>query len=106
MVTMHTPILSTAEKAAQDGLRKGLKVLLDRARELSPTDTGDSDKSGFVAIDDLTGQVGFRSFISMLQHEHIEWQHTGGGQAKFLEAAAAEVDVSEYVFDEIRKAFS
>ncbi|MFD4957146.1 hypothetical protein [Microbacterium sp. NPDC058389] len=106
MVKMHMPILSTAEQAAQAGLRKGMGALRDRARELSPTLTGESDKSAFVAIDDLTGQVGFTSLVSLLQHEHLEWQHPDGGIPKFLEVAAQEVDVIEYVADEIRKAFS
>lgn len=103
---MHTPILSTTEKAAQEGLRKGMRALLARARELSPTDSGDSDKSGFTRVDDLTGQVGFTSLVSLLQHENLDWQHPDGGQPKFLEAAAAEVHVEEYVAAEIRKAFS
>lgn len=103
---IHTPILSTAEKAAQEGLRRGMRALLDRARELSPTDTGDSDKSGFVRIDDLTGQAGFTSLVSRLQHENLDWQHPDGGQPKFLETAAVEVDVVAYVAAEIRKAFS
>lgn len=103
---MHLPILSTTEKAAQGGLRKGMRAVLARARELSPDDTGESDKSGFTRVDDLTGQAGFTSLVSLLQHENLDYQHPNGGQAKFLETAAAEVHVEAYVADEIRKAFS
>lgn len=103
---MHMPILTTAEKGAQDGLRKGLKAVLARARELSPTVTGESDKSGFVAIDDLTGQAGFTSVVSLVQHENLDWQHPDGGEAKFLETAFAEIDVAAYVADGIGEAFS
>jgi hypothetical protein len=105
-VKIHTPLLSTTEKAAQEGLRKGMKAVLERARDLSPDDTGQSDKSGFTRVDDLTGQAGFTSLVSLLQHENLDYQHANGGQAKFLETAAAEIHVEAYVADEIRKAFS
>ena len=103
---INTPLLTTAEKAAQDGLREGCRALLKRARELSPTDSGSSDKSGFVSIDDLTGQVGFTSLVSKIQHENLDYQHENGEQAKFLEQAAEDVDVVDYVFEHIARAFS
>jgi len=96
------PVLSLLEKAHREGARDGARAVLQRARDLSPTDTGASDKSGFVAVDDLTVQVGFRSLVSRLQHENLDWQHEGGGQAKFLEAAADQVDVAPYVAARIR----
>ena len=102
---INKPLLTTTEKAAQDGLREGMRALLARARELSPTDSGASDKSGFVDIDDLTGQVGFRSLVSRLQHENLDWNHPSGGQAKFLEQAAEDVDVVDYVYAHIVEAF-
>ena len=89
---MHLPILSTVEKAAQDALREVAEQTLERSNELSPTLTGESDESGFVAVDDLTATVGYSSLVSLLQHEKLEWQHPRGGQAKFLETAAAEME--------------
>lgn len=100
---MHTPVLSTLEKATQDGLRDAGRALLKRARDLSPTDTGASDKTGFTRVDDLTLQVGFTSPVSRLQHENLDWQHTNG-QAKFLEAAGDEVDVDQFIANRVRKA--
>lgn len=88
---IHAPILSTVEKAAQDGLREVAKQTLVRAKELSPTVTGESDKSGFMLVEDLIAQVGFTSFVSLLQHEKLEFKHPGGGVPKFLETAAAEI---------------
>lgn len=99
----HTPILTAVEKAAQDGLREAGKAVLKRARELSPTDSGDSDNSGFVRVDDLTVQVGFTSIVSRLQHENLDFQHTDGGQAKFLEAAADEVNIGQIVAAKVRE---
>ena len=103
---INLPLLTTVEKAAQDGLREGGRALLKRARELSPTLTGESDKSGFVRVDDLTLQVGFTSLVSLLNHENLDWQHPDGGQAKFLEAALQEVDVIDYVYANIVNALT
>jgi len=94
---MHAPILTLVEKAAQDGLKEAGKQTLKRARDLSPTLTGESDKSGFVAVDDLTVQVGFTSLVSRIQHENLDYEHPNGEQPKFLEAAAQQVDVEAIV---------
>jgi len=102
MVRMNVPILDVLDKAAQDGLREAGRAVLKRARELSPTDSGRSDKSGFVRVDDLTVQVGFTSFLSRLQHENLDWQHENGETAKFLEIAADEIDIGQVVAEKVR----
>jgi len=99
---MHVPIASMVEKAAQDGLRTAGRQMLKRARELSPTDSGESDKTGFSLVDDLTLQVGFKSHVSRLQHEDLDAQHKPGEQAKFLEAAADETDVGAIIAAKVR----
>ena len=99
----YLPILSSVEKAAQNGLRQAGKVMLKTARDLSPTDSGDSDKSGFSTVDDLTLQVGFRSLVSRLQHEDLEYQHLDGGVPKFLERAASETDVGSIIAAAVRR---
>jgi hypothetical protein len=101
---MHLPIASLVEKAAQDGLKEAGKTILKRARELSPSDEGGSDKSGFSLVDDLTMQVGFKSHISRIQHENLDYQHKPGEQAKFLEAAVDETDVGAIIAKNIRAA--
>ncbi|MFP7833132.1 hypothetical protein [Marisediminicola sp. LYQ134] len=100
----HTPIAALIEQATKEGLREGGKQTLKRARELSPSDSGDSDRSGFSLVDDLTMQVGFRSLVSRLQHENLEYQHPNGGQPKFLETAAAEIDVTAIIAAKVRSA--
>ena len=99
------PILSTIEKAAQDAIREAGRDVLRLAREKSPTLTGDSDKSGFISVDDLTVQVGFTSFVSRLQHEDLDNQHPQGGEAKFLEKAVDVVDIEAIAAAKIRAAF-
>ena len=98
------PVTSVVEKSAQNGLRKGGRQILKIARKKSPTDDGDSDKSGFTRVDDLTLQVGFTSRISRLQHENLDYQHKAGEQAKFLEAALEEVDMEAILAAEVRAA--
>ncbi len=101
----HIPLLSTVEKAAQDGLREGLKEVLKRSRENSPEDAGDLKKEGRVNIDDLTGQVYYTSLVARLQHENLEYHHDDGGP-KFLENALAEVGVEKHIAERIRGALS
>lgn len=100
---MHSPILTPIEKAAQQGLRDGMKAMLERARQLAPKDDGDLIKSGGVRVDDLTGQVSFTAIHARFQHENLDFEHADGGQAKFLEAAASQVIVEQYVADAIAR---
>ncbi|WP_295102678.1 hypothetical protein [uncultured Microbacterium sp.] len=102
---MLKPILSTVEKVAQDAIREGGREVLRRAREKSPTLTGESDKSGFMQVDDMTVQVGFTSLVSRLQHEDLDNQHPQGGEAKFLEKAFDEVDIEQIAAQKLREAF-
>ncbi len=51
-----------------------------------------ANDSGFMLVEDLIAQVGFTSFVSLLQHEKLEFRHPNGGEPKFLETAAAEIE--------------
>jgi hypothetical protein len=89
-----TPVLTLIEAAAQDGLREAGKEILARSNELAPHLTGETEDTGFVAVDDLTLQVGYSSLVALLQHESLEYEHPRGGEWKFLESALNEVDVT------------
>lgn len=102
---IFTPVLSVLEQAAQDGLRDGMGAMLDRSNELAPKDDLDLVDSGRVTIDDLTGQVSYTALHALWQHEDLDFVHEDGGQAKFLEQAAAEVDVAAYIAARTRGAF-
>jgi hypothetical protein len=104
-VKIHSPVVSLLEGATQAGLKKAGREVLKVARKKSPTDEGGSDKSGFSLVDDLTLQVGFRSPISRMQHENLDFQHKDGEQAKFLEAAVDEVDIGAILAAEVRATF-
>lgn len=95
------PVMTQLEKSIQKAYRKAGRVVLNRMKELSPTETGASDNTGFVAVDDLTMQVGFKSHVSRIQNEDLDYQHTNG-QAKFAEAAVDEVDIGPILAEQNR----
>lgn len=99
---IHNPILSTVEKAAQDGLRAAGRAILKRSNELAPKDTEETIKTGRVNIDDLTVQVSYASFIARIQHENLDYQHDDG-EAKFLEQATMQVDLEQIMADVMRR---
>ena len=100
----YKPILSELEKATQDGMRKGGREMLKRARELAPKDDGDLRRSGKVVIDDLSMSVRFTAPHAVFQHEHLDWEHEDGGGAKFLEIASDEIDLTEFVAAAVEEA--
>lgn len=100
----YKPILSALEKAAQDGMRNGGREMLRRARDLAPVDDGDLRRSGKVVVDDMSMSVRFTAPHAVFQHEHLDWEHDGGGGAKFLEIASDEVDLSEFVAAAVEEA--
>jgi hypothetical protein len=96
------PILSGIEQAAQDGIEKAAKETLARAKERAPVDTGRLRRSGRVVADDLSATIKFTAPHAFLVHERLDFQHPKGGQAKFLESAALEVDVGQIVAAAVR----
>lgn len=96
------PIVTKLEKSIQTGLREGGRAVLKRARELAPKDSGDLSKGGTVTVDDLTMQVAFSGDYAVDQHENLDYEHDDG-QAKFLEAAADQVDIGTILAARNRK---
>lgn len=101
---MEKPILSLVDKAAQDAMRKGGRDVLKRSNELAPKDDGDLIKSGGVRVDDLTVQVSYTAAHARFQHENLDYSHTDGGQAKFLEQAADEINIEAIAAAAVREA--
>lgn len=101
---MHVPVLSVLEKAAQEGLREGMKEILRVSNSRAPKDDLDLVKSGAVRIDDLTGQVSYNAFHARMQHENLDFTHADGGAPKFLESAAQDVDVAAFIARRTRQA--
>lgn len=84
----YLPLLTAMEKAAQSALAEHAQQVMAESNRLAPRDTGDMVKSAKIEVSDLTVQAGYTDFVARLQHENLDYQHAGGGQAKFLETAA------------------
>lgn len=97
------PVLSLVEKAAQDAMRATAKKVLKRSNELAPVDDRDLIKSGKVVVDDLSVTIRYTAPHAVLQHEHLDWVHEGGGGAKFLETASDEIDIAAEVAKAVRE---
>ena len=76
---------SQLPKEMSSTLRLITEDLLGKSIDLAPVDKGDLRKSGFAESDDESGTVGFTEIYALRQHEHIEYAHPKGGQAKYLE---------------------
>ena len=61
-----------------------------RSAEQAPLDTGDLRGSAAHEVDTgpsrTVGQVSFSAPYAMVQHEHTEYNHPKGGNAKYLES--------------------
>jgi hypothetical protein len=78
-------------EAALDGLRLGGEHVLKLARDRVPLEEGTLERSGKVSDDgDDTVAVSFDTVYAVPQHEHLDWKHDNGRQAKYLETAVAE----------------
>jgi len=102
-VKMHGRIKTVVEQGSVTGLRAGGREVLKEARDRVPVDDGDLRKSGRVVTDDLDVTVKFTAPHAALVHEKTDLNHPNGGQAKYLESAALEVDVAEAVARAVRK---
>jgi hypothetical protein len=72
-------------RLAEEGLRKGLEHVLERARAIVPLREGPLERSGRVVQDGLEGAVTFDTVYARRQHEELDWKHLPGRTAKYLE---------------------
>lgn len=97
------------ERGSIQGLKDALLMVAEKSQEKAPVDTGDLRGSVYVEIDNkriaegdqsgdhiitltdelpengTVGIVGFGSVYAANQHEHVEYDHPKGGEAKYLE---------------------
>lgn len=86
--------LEGAPEMTADGIRDVVLDIGARAADKAPVDTGALRDSMTTAIevngDDITGEIRFTEKYAAAQHEHVEYAHPQGGEAKYLEKAAIE----------------
>lgn len=69
-------------------MQAGADELLDRSNRLVPVDDGELRDSGVAKAEGKKAAVAYTAPHAMKQHERLDFEHSGGGQAKFLETAA------------------
>lgn len=70
---------------AEDGLDDAAELLLAEARKVVPYEDGPLSESGKASRDDLIGLVSFDTDYAVIQHEDLEFRHSPGRTAKYLE---------------------
>lgn len=101
---IHGARFTEIEQAAADGLVAAAREALADAKQRAPKDTGKLRRSGRVVSGDDGATVRFTAPHAWLQHENLDYQHEDGGEPKFLENAALEVDLGQIVADKVREA--
>ena len=94
VMSMIASALEGAPEMTADGIRDVVLDIGARAADKAPVDTGALRDSMTTAIevngDDITGEIRFTEKYAAAQHEHVEYAHPQGGEAKYLEKAAIE----------------
>lgn len=86
--------LENAGGLTEEGLLDVTVDIGSRAAERAPVETGALRGSMTATVeqdgDQLVGEVRFTEKYAAAQHEHVEYAHPQGGEAKYLEKAALE----------------
>ena len=86
--------LSSAGDLTKAGMQEVVSDIWQRAADRAPVKSGDLRGSGNLWVeeegDTIIGEVRFNAKYAARQHEHVEYAHPQGGEAKYLEKAALE----------------
>lgn len=93
-------ILGAVETASASCIHSILDEIKAESVNRAPIKDGDLRKQAFVEVEEnpglIEGKVGFHPLYVngydyvIIQHEHLEFNHPGGGQAKFFESVIVE----------------
>lgn len=84
----HGPrVTLRAHRGAVNGLRLAAEHILGESRKLVPHEEGTLERSGVASVDEttMTASVSYDTVYAVRQHEELDWQHSEGRQAKYLE---------------------
>lgn len=94
-------ILSRTPDTGAEGMNDVVLDIGGRAADRAPVETGalrgSMEHSVTVEGDEIVGEIRFTEKYAAAQHEHLEYSHPLGGEAKYLERSAIEKA------DEVRK---
>jgi hypothetical protein len=76
-----------ARKGAARGLFLWAEHVLETSGRLVPIEEGTLERSGVASVDEtqLRAAVSYDTPYAVAQHEHMDWHHDPGRQAKYLE---------------------
>lgn len=82
--------------------------LLSKSIERAPIDTGELRGSGFVEIEGSNAIVAYSTQYALKQHEELNYNHSNGGEAKYLENPLKENErrYIQYLINAIRRGTS
>lgn len=104
--------LDTAGPAMRDGARRGLRIAGEHVLQVSntrvPNEEGTLERSGRVSVDDaaLVAAVSYDTRYAVPQHERLDYRHSDGRSAKYLERALTEsgATAQDLIAAEVRRA--
>jgi len=86
--------LSSTGDFTKAGMQEVVNDIWQRAADRAPVKSGTLRGSGSLWVeeegDTIIGEVRFNTKYAAAQHEHVEYAHPQGGEAKYLEKAALE----------------
>ena len=87
-------ILEQSPDFSAEGMNEVVIDIGSRAAERAPVDTGALRGSMMNSVEvkegEIIGEIRFTEKYAAAQHEHVEYRHPQGGEAKYLERAALE----------------
>jgi hypothetical protein len=78
------------DDAIEDAMLLGMEHVLDESNRIVPHEFGDLERAGEASADGRKGAVSYESVYAVPQHERLDFKHSPGRRAKFLEIAARE----------------
>ena len=86
--------LEKAGDLTKEGMIEIVNDIWARAADKAPVDTGTLRGSGSLWVEEkdgvIIGEIRFNEKYAARQHEHVEYVHPKGGEAKYLEKAGIE----------------
>lgn len=100
------------ERGAEQGVERAADHILNATRSVVPLEDGDLVRSGRVDAGGLHATVSYGEgsgrvgIYAVIQHERLDYNHPGGGRAKYLEGPllAESPEVAPIIAADVRKA--
>ena len=94
VMNKFSELMNNAGDLTQEGMDDIVIDIGSGAADKAPVETGALRGSVDVEVktegDEVVGEIRFTEKYAAAQHEHVEYQHPQGGEAKYLEKAALE----------------